>query len=62
MKNSPISAYFSGVKTEFKKVEWPTKKRFQRSFFVVVFSIIFATVLVLVIDYALQYIVKSIII
>ena len=62
MKISPILAYFTGVKTEFKKVEWPNKKRFQRSFWVVIFSIMFATVLVLVVDYALQYIVKSILI
>ncbi len=62
MKKSPITTYFTGVKTEFKKVQWPTKKRFQRSFWVVILSIAMATVAVLIIDFALQLIVKSVLI
>lgn len=55
-----LSTYLRGVKTEFKKVHWPTKERFLRSFLMVVVSVVVATLVITAIDATLQYIIKQI--
>ncbi|MDO8471719.1 MAG: preprotein translocase subunit SecE [bacterium] len=56
-----LSTYLKGVRTEFKKVQWPSKKRFLRSFWLVILSVSVATLVVAAIDTGLQYIIKTII-
>ncbi len=46
-----ITSFFRGVKTEMKKVQWPTKRELVRYTIVVFITVVFISLLILVIDF-----------
>lgn len=46
-----ITSFFRGVKTEMKKVQWPTKRELVRYTIVVFITVVFISLLILAIDF-----------
>ena len=54
-KKADLSLFFKGVKTEFKKISWPDKKKlFKQSVAVVCISVVLGMIITLL-DTILQY-------
>jgi len=56
----PLADYFRGVKTEFKKIEWPTKEQLKLEFMAVIVIAAIISVLVFFIDLGLEKFINSI--
>ncbi|MBR5240197.1 MAG: preprotein translocase subunit SecE [Clostridia bacterium] len=60
-KQSGIVKYFKGVKSEFKKVTWPTFKQILNNTGTVIASVIIIGLFIFLLDSAFQLLLKSII-
>ena len=55
-----VREYFAGALSEFRKVTWPTREKFIRSFITVVIAVVVAVVAVTLVDALLQAGLKAI--
>jgi len=55
-----LRQYLVGSREEFKKVTWPTRERFIRSFVIVVITVVISVAVVTIIDSLLQMVLKAI--
>ena len=60
-KQSGIAKYFKGVKSEFKKVTWPSFKQILNNTGTVIISVIVIGLFIFVLDYAFSNVLKAII-
>lgn len=60
-KQNGIAKYFKGVKSEFKKVTWPSFKQIVNNTTTVIVSVIVVGLFIFVLDYAFSNILKAII-
>lgn len=56
----PLPEYFQGVKTEFKKIQWPTKDHLQNEFVAVLVIVAIISVAVYLIDMGLDTVLSTI--
>lgn len=56
----PIGEYFRGIKTEFDKIEWPSKEQLRVEFIAVVVIASIISALVYVIDIGLDKVINTI--
>ncbi len=56
----PLREYFQGVKTEFKKIEWPSKLQLQNEFFAVIIIVAIISALVFFIDLGIDKLIEGI--
>ena len=56
----PLADYSRGVKTEFKKIEWPTKEQLKLEFVAVIVIAAIISALVFLIDLGLEKFINSI--
>ncbi len=60
-KQNGIVKYFKGVKSEFKKVTWPSFKQILNNTTTVIVSVIVVGLFIFVLDYAFSNVLKAII-
>ena len=60
-KQNGIAKYFKGVKSEFKKVTWPSFKQIVNNTGTVIASVIVIGLFIFVLDYAFSNVLKAII-
>jgi preprotein translocase subunit SecE len=58
-KENPIVKYFKGVRSEFKKITWPTLKQIQNNTGTVVLAVIIVGIFIFVLDSAFGFILKQ---
>ncbi|MDD9899031.1 MAG: preprotein translocase subunit SecE [Candidatus Melainabacteria bacterium] len=56
----PAGEYFRGVKTEFKKIEWPNKEQVQNEFVTVIVIVAIISAIVYFIDIGLDNVINTI--
>ena len=60
-KQNGIAKYFKGVKSDFKKVTWPSFKQIVNNTGTVIASVIVIGLFIFVLDYAFSNVLKAII-
>jgi len=54
----PLGEYFKGVKSEFKRIEWPNREQVTQEFFTVIVIVTIITCLIFLIDIGLDSLIK----
>ncbi len=57
----PLPEYVEGVKTEFKRIEWPSKEQLGKEFVSVVIIVAIISIIIYVIDLGLDNLIKPLV-
>ena len=58
-KENPAVKYFKGVRSEFKKVTWPTVKQIKNNTATVILAVIIVGIFIFAMDYVFGFILKQ---